>query len=549
MDLDTLLVNLIREGENEVVEFKAEGDSYSTHEIGKYFAALSNEANIRGRDCAWLILGIENKGHAIVGTDYRQDRARLASLKHQITQGTEPSITFREIHEAESEGRRVLMFEIPSAPRGMPIAWQGHYYGRAGESLIALGVDKLDQIRNQTRKVDWSAEIVANGDLHHLDPAALARARESFAQKHASRFSRDQVESWNNEAFLRRAKLLLDDGLTRAAILLLGKEEASPFLLPHPAQMTWKLEAEEKAFEHFHTPFLLNTSRLFQRIRNVQVKIAPRGELIPVEVAKYDETIILEALHNCIAHQDYERNGRILVTEYADRLVFQNEGGFFEGQPMDYALGQKTPSRYRNSFLVQAMEQLNMIDTMGYGIYRMHLGQAKRYFPLPDYDLNEKGVVRATIHGRVIDPSYSRALIHGTDLSLVDILALDRVQKRLPIDDVAIGRLRRAKLIEGRKPNFYVSASVADLTASRATYLRFRGQEDAFCEKLIRDFLQGGRVAGKNDLKVLLWTKLSEALNDEQKENKINNLLTKMRRRGEIVNTGSRVVSAWKLVK
>jgi ATP-dependent DNA helicase RecG len=41
--------------------------------------------------------------------------------------------------------------------------------------------------------------------------------------------------------------------------------------------------------------------------------------------------IVLEALHNCIAHQDYGRNGRVVVTEQPDRLIFANEGGFFEG--------------------------------------------------------------------------------------------------------------------------------------------------------------------------------------------------------------------------
>jgi len=61
------------------------------------------------------------------------------------------------------------------------------------------------------------------------------------------------------------------------------------------------------------------------------------------EVSKYDRKVVLEALHNCIAHQDYTRNGRILVTERSDKLILENEGGFFEGEPKDYATGEKTP--------------------------------------------------------------------------------------------------------------------------------------------------------------------------------------------------------------
>ena len=198
---------------------------------------------------------------------------------------------------------------------------------------------------------------------------------------------------------------------------------------PHPVQMTWKLEGAERAYEHFGPPFLLTTSSLYQKIRNIQLRILPDDVLLAIEVSKYDQKVVLEALHNCIAHQDYTRNGRILVVEMLDRLIFENEGSFYEGQPNDYIAGNKTPRKYRNPFLVQAMTELNMIDTMGYGIYEMHLGQARRYFPLPDYDLSDNSSVKMTIYGSVVDPAYSRLLIQKTDLSWEDILLLDRVQK------------------------------------------------------------------------------------------------------------------------
>jgi ATP-dependent DNA helicase RecG len=57
-----------------------------------------------------------------------------------------------------------------------------------------------------------------------------------------------------------------------------------------------------------------------------------------------------------------------------------------------------------------------------------------------------------------VDLAYSRLLIQKTDLPLADVLALDRVQKKLPIPDEAAARLRKAGLIEGRKPNHFVSA-------------------------------------------------------------------------------------------
>lgn len=324
----------------------------------------------------------------------------------QIAENAEPRITFRDIHELAHADGRVLLFEIPAAPRGIPIAWKGHYYARAGESLSSLGLDKLDDIRRQTLAQDWTAQVVPGASLNDLDEIAVRKARESFAKKYANRFKAGEVEGWPLASFLDRARITQNGQVTRATLLLLGKAESSYFLSPYPAQLTWKLEGQERAYEHFAPPFLLSTTRLYQRIRNIQLRLLPQDELLPIEVSKYDQKIVLEALHNCIAHQDYTRNGRVVVTELPDRLMFENEGCFFEGQPDEYIQGDKTPRRYRNPALAQAMVELNMIDTMGYGIHSIYAGQARRYFPLPDYDLTEPDAVKMTIYGGVVDSAY-----------------------------------------------------------------------------------------------------------------------------------------------
>lgn len=546
--LTTLLDELIATWENEVVEFKQAGDGFSTDDIGKYFSALANEANLRGTEKAWLVFGVHDKTHAVVGTDYRREPERLQSLKLQMADGTAPRITFRNIHELHHRGCRVVMLEVPAAPRGIPIAWKGHYFARAGESLTSLGLDKQDEIRAQTLAQDWTAQLLPNATLADLDEAAVRKARESFAQKHANRFAADEVSGWPLASFLDRARITRNGQLTRTALLLLGKAESAWHLLPHPAQMTWNLEGAERAYEHFGPPFLLTTTQLYQRIRNIQLRLLPQDELLPVEVAKYDQKIVLEALHNCIAHQDYTRNGRVVVTEQPACLVFENEGSFYEGRPQDYLEGHKTPRRYRNPFLAQAMAGLNMIDTMGYGIHDMHARQARRYFPMHDYDLGDPAAVKLSVHGSVMDPAYSRLLIQKTDLPLADVLALDRVQKKLAIPDEAVARLRRAGLIEGRKPNHHVSAQVAAAADGKAAYIRTRAQDDEFYAKLLTDYLAKFGQADRAEINKLLLDKQSDALTAEQKYNKVSNLLGKLRRRGTIQNTGSDTAPVWRLV-
>lgn len=546
-DVASLLAGLIDEWENEVVEFKRAGKDVKTSEIGKYFSALANEANLRGTSRAWLVFGVDDRTRSVVGTKFRPDPAHLDSLKRQVADGTGPASTFREIHEHWDSGGRVLLFEIPPAPVGIPIAWNGHYFARAGESLTALGIDKLDEIRGQVGDGDWTAEVLPGGSIADLDDEALQHARESVATKLANRTAREAVMGWPLETFLARTRLTRDEQLTRAAVLLVGKAESAHLLLPHPAQLTWRLEGEERAYEHFGPPFLLATSALYRRIRNIQIRLLPEDALLPIEQAKYDRKVVLEALHNAIAHQDFARNGRVVVTERPDRLVFENEGQFFEGRPDDYIPGIRTPRRYRNPFLTQAMAALNMIDTMGYGIHEMHVSQKERYLPLPDFDLSEPNMVRLTVHGRIVDPAYTRLLIERTDLPLTDVLALDRVQKGLPIDAQVARKLRQRGLVEGRRPNLHISARVAKASATKADYIRTRAQDDAHYQKLVTDYLSQFGTASRKDITALIWDKLSDALSDDQKTNKISNLLTKWRRKGVIYNAGSRPSPEWRL--
>lgn len=540
-----LLDHLIAHWESETVEFKEAGNDFSTDRIGRYFSALANEANLESAESAWLVFGVNDKTRTIVGTDYREDAERLQSLKNQISQDSAPRISFRSIQELTTPQGRVVLFEIPASPQGLPISWKGHFYGRDGESLAPLHLDKIDQIRSQAQGLDWSAQIIETATHDDLDPDAVKRARDIFTLRYANRFEATEVASWPDQTFLDKAKLTANGKITASTLLLLGREESAHLLSPHPAQITWKLVGPEQAYQHFHPPFLLNTSRLYQKIRNIQLRILPEDELLAVDVAKYDQKIILEALHNCLAHQDYRRNGRIVVTEHPDRLVFENEGSFIDGSPEDFLTGEKTPRRYRNPFLAQAMVELGMIDSMGYGIHQMFRGQAARYLPLPDYDLVEENTVHLTIPGAIVDPAYSRLLIQKTDLDLLDVFALDRVQKRLPIEDTAIRNLRKAGLIEGRKPNFHVSASVAIATNATADYIRTRALDDAFSKQLILDYLEKFQPATRQEIDDFLLEKLGAALNSEQKTTKISNLLTSLRRAGKIENQGSRKAPKW----
>jgi len=529
--------------ETEWIEFKQAKNNFSFNELGEYFSALSNEANLKNKTCGWLVFGIKDKPRAIVGTNYRPNRPDLDSLKHEVSKQT-GGITFIEIHELQTDQGRVIMFEIPPAPSGIPVTWKRHFYGRDGESLVGLSLSEIEQIRNQADQEDWSAVICENATIKDLDESAINQAQQQFTAKQNTKS--DEVINWSHAQFLNRAKITVDGRITRAALLLLGRAESAQHILsPAPAQLTWRLEGEERDYRHFGPPFLRSVDELYSHIRNTKFKIQPLNRLVPIEIHKYDSWVVMEALHNCIAHQDYTLRSRIVVTETVDKLMLENAGGFYEGSPEDYILHDRTPMRYRNPFLTRAMVNLNMIDTMGYGIKRMFMEQRKRFFPLPDFDLSDPDRVKVEITGRVIDENYTQLLIEKQDLELQDIVVLDKVQKHKPITESEIKLLRRRKLIEGRRPNIHISANIAASVGKKAEYIRHRAFDDEHYITMIQELIEKFGGASRKEIDRLLVDKLSDMLTDEQKATKIHNILTTMRRRELIYNAGSRQSSKW----
>ena len=524
--------NLRYHHENEMVEFKKAENNFDFDDLGKYFSALSNEANLRDKDFAWLVFGVHDKTREILGTTYKNSMKSLQKLKYDLSQHTTDRNTFRDIYELEIEGKRVLIFQIPAAPRGIPMAWQGHFYARRGESLVALDMSKYEEIRRQTVNEDWTAEVVADATIDDLDQEAIGKAREGYKQRYP-RLAKE-CDGWEDKVFLDKAGLTIDGKVIRTTLLLVGKE-TSAHKLNHIAQIVWKCFQDGQVFGDIYTiPFVLTTTKLLGRIRNYRFKIYPKDSLIPAEVWKYDTESILEGMHNSIAHQKYEKNARIIVTENMDSLKFQNDGNFYEGDYKEYITGEKTPKSYRNPALVKAMVNIRMIDTQGYGIHKMYQSQKDRYLPMPDYDLSTADEVILNLPGTIIDENYSLMLLANQDMSLMDAVLLDQVQKGKPINDNAIKKLRKEGLIEGRKPHLYVSKQIAKATNTQVEYTLKKGFNDAECQEWILKALNDHKVLSRKQINELLWNKLPVDFTEEQKMAKIKNLLYKMHKNDEI---------------
>jgi ATP-dependent DNA helicase RecG len=549
MDITEKLKSLLKlSSENEIVEFKTAKNNFDFDDLGEYFSALSNEANLKRQSAAWLVFGVRNN-RTVSGTHFRPDRPSLDSLKKEIADRTTNRITFIEIYEVQHEQGRVILFQIPAAPKGIPIAFNGHYYGRDGESQSPLNLEELERIRAQATLEDWSAAIVSGATIEDLDPEALRFARENFKKKTPNKAS--EVDDWDDITFLNKAKLTIKGKLTRTALLLLGKDESEHFLSPADLKIRWILkdhQGDDRDYTLFGLPFLLAVDKVYAKIRNLKYRYMPEGTLFPEEIDQYEPYSIREAINNCIAHQDYTLAGRINVIEREDSLIFTNLGSFVPGDVQRVVIEDAPEESYRNRFLSIAMFNLNMVDTAGGGIRKMFLFQKARYFPLPDYEISDRRV-QLTLTGKILDLDYAQLLARNSDLSLLEIMALDKVQKQQPLTKPEEKLLKAKALIEGRKPNFYIAKPIAQTTGQQASY----SGNTAFEKQYYMDFIckaikEHGSMTRKQ-IDDLLWNKLPDWMNDQQRKNKVTNLLTACRKSGRITNEGTYVQSKWVLLR
>ena len=540
---------LLSDPETEVVEYKEAKNDFHFNDIGKYFSALSNEANLKSKGEAWLLFGVTND-RKVIGTSYR-DKGNLQFLKKEIVNNTNERMTFMEIYEIIYRHERIIAFQIPPATRGIPTLWNGAPWSRENESLAPLPLNKYDEIKAQIG-VDWSREIVSEASIDDLDLVAIRTARDLFIKKN----SRDEklVELLRNASdveLLNKAGILIKGQVTNTALILLGKPEASCLFDGFIPRITWTLYGRDnsvRAYEHFDMPMLLAVDKAYGKIRNEKYRyITTQQTLFPDEVMQYDQDVVKELLNNCIAHSNYQLRGKINLEEFEDRLVFINEGNFIP-ETIEKTLeeGYKPPY-YRNTFLCNAMVNLYMIDTISMGIPKVFTIQKDKCFPLPTYDLDDVNRVKVTLYGRVLDTNYTQLLHSDVDLDLRTVFLLDKIQKKETIVRDDFLKLKKMRLAEGRYPNIFVSYKVANLTGQKTQYVKTKGFGDEIYKEIIITTLKDMKTASLAELMEVMDESLPKSLDSKQKTKKLSNILYGMKNKGMIKNVGYGRGSKWML--
>ena len=480
-------------------EFKNLKNSFCGDEKNDVISYVSAIANMDGGD---LVIGVHDKTLEIVGTDtynYDKQKAILRLTERCVNLSTEDLYIDEFI--TDDTNRKVWVIHIPKHLHKRPVIAHNKAWQRIEDSLVEMTTERMSTILDEPifSETDWSAQIVSDATIDDLDEVAIAKARMMFKKVH-SRIPEAEVNAWTVETFLSKCGIMKNGGITRAAIILLGKYESAFKLRPAVVQVTWTRRDEKQDvvdYEHFTVPFILTVDEILSKIENLTMREMPGGTLFPDTMKQYDDYTIREALHNCIAHQDYTMQQRINFVENPTYLYYSNAGSFIPGT-LENALTNEEPQAYfRNECLCRAMVDFNMIDTVSRGIKKMFNEQWRRHFPMPDYEIDAKNrKVSVRIYGNEINKQYTNLLKTNDSLTLWDCISLDAVQKGRTIhEDVAQNLLNRG-LIEGEAPNYTISLGIAKATNQLQGYTKQKGLDKEKMKQMILQYLKNAGTDG-----------------------------------------------------
>ena len=522
-----------REGER--LEFKEAKSHFHFEKLAKYCVALANEGGGR------MILGVTDKPpRTVVGSQaFRNLERTKAGLIERLRLRL-------DVDEIQHPDGRVLVFQVPSRPIGVPLAYQGAYWMRGGESLIPMTPDQLQRIFAETSP-DFSAEICTPAQLDDLDPATVEVLRQLWQRK----LPDQDISTRSDKQLLTDAELLVDGGVTYAALALLGTRQA---LGKHLAQAELVFEyrsndvpgpaAERQEFRQGFLSVLDDVWRLVNQ-RNDQQHFQ-QGFFV-WDVPTFNERVVREAVLNAVSHRDYRHGGSVFVRQYPQRIEIVSPGGFPSGITPENILRQQNP---RNRRIAEVLAKCGLVERAGQGfdlIFRECIRQSK---PLPDFSHTDAHTVWLTLHGDIQDPEFLRFLEEiGREqvaaFGLDDFLVVDLVRREKRVSDSFKSRvehLLEQGIIErvgrGRGVRLLLSRRFYRHIGKAGVYTRKRGLDRETNKELLLKHIQDNRHEGSRLGELV---QVLPALSRAQ----MQNLLRGLKHEGRIHKVGRTKAARW----
>lgn len=521
--------------EDEHLEFKAARVQYSADKLVKYCSALANEGGGR------MILGVtDKKPRQVVGTN---SFSELNSIKSRLIDRLRCHV---EVSEVAHPSGRVVVFEVPSRPIGMPIPYEGAYYMRSGEDLVTMTPDRIKRIFDEAGP-DFSAEVCPKATLFDLDRHALENMRDMWIRKSGN----ESLEALSPEQLLADAELVIDGEVTYAALILLATQKALGKHLPQ-AEVVFEYRASEASTPYqqrreFRQGFFLFEEELWATIDARNEVHHYEDGLFVGDIPTFDRRVVREALLNAVSHRDYCLAGSTFVRQFPRKLEIVSPGGFTPGVNQENILWKQVP---RNRRIAEVFAKCGLVERSGQGARLMFERSIRESKPRPDFSRTDDHEVFLTLRGEVQDPRFlhffekiGRETL--STFSTQDFLVVDLIHREQPVPSELQERL--PKLLDlgviesqgrGNKKTYFLSRRFYTSLGKKGTYTRKRGlDKETNKELLVKHIEYNGKEGTRFD-------ELSQVL-PSLSRSQIKRLLEELKDEGRVHLVGRTKGARW----
>jgi ATP-dependent DNA helicase RecG len=496
-----VLEGWMREKEGEQFEFKEAKRDFDFERLCKYAAAIANEGGGR------IILGVTDaRPRRVVGSmAFGQPERTRQGLRERMPL----PFDFEEIHHPDcSPGSRVLVFQIPPRPIGVPIKFDGRYWMRDGDQLGEMSEERLRGIFAESGR-DFSAGLCPGLTTAQLDPEAVEGFRSRWiakARKADDLVLAERLKSLSHEELLADAEALIDGGLNYAALILFGTRQALGRHLAQ-AEVVFEYRSSDQSGpaqdrREYRQGFFSYYDDLWNLINLRNDKQDFQDGLFVHPISTFNERPVREAILNAVSHRNYELGGSIFIRQFARRLEVDSPGGFPFGINVDNILDRQNP---RNRRIAEILTRCGLVERSGQGMNLIYEDLIKHGKPVPDFARTDAHQVGLTLHGTVQDPAFVRfveKVCRETSVSLgthdwVFLAAVARGERFPRHLDGRTPRLLDLGIIErlaGR--SYMLSRRYYELTDQTAAYTRRKGLDRKHNLALLLQHIESRRETG-----------------------------------------------------
>lgn len=386
------LVDLIRQlrglpGETECVEFKI--NQKESDDIGKYISAMSNAAALNGKVSGYVVWGIEDGTHAIVGTKFSPGTQKKGNepLETWLLRLLEPQVGFR-FHEAVVDNRKVVLLEVECAPR-QPVSFGGEEFVRIGSNTKKLKdhPERERQLWRLFEKTPFEDGIA----LERQDEGSVLRLLDYPAYFDLSK----QPQPGGNDEIL--SALAADEliqrcdagkwNITNLGAVLFAKELGDFGRLKRKAVRIIKYRGTSRIGGAEEIMETMGYAGAFQNMLQSIGRLVPAneviGEALRERVPIFPLLAVRELVANALIHQDFFATGAGPMVEIFDnRIEITNPG-----EPLvDTQRFVDAPPKSRNEKIASLMRRCRICEERGVGIDKVVAQVEMEQLPAPLFE-------------------------------------------------------------------------------------------------------------------------------------------------------------------